>query len=113
MHEHGLIKNILTKVLEEAKKHGARKISKIKIKVGPLSQFTPQSFEEHFRDTSADTLAEKAVLEISAYAAVGQCLECKKEFELSPINNSCPFCQSPHFAIISGKEVILGSVEVE
>lgn len=95
MHEHGFIKDILTKVLEEAGKHGAEKISKVKVKLGPLNHFTPQSFEEHFREASLGTPVEKAVLEIIPYCAIGNALNAKKNLTYPPQTITAPFAKAP------------------
>jgi hydrogenase nickel incorporation protein HypA/HybF len=113
MHEQGLIKEIMNKVLREADKHKTKKIIKVKVRIGQLSHFTPQSFEEHFYHTARGTPVERTGLEISTFPAGAHCINCHKQFELDTTVSFCPFCQSVDFTIISGKEVFVESIELK
>lgn len=113
MHEQGLIKDVMGRVLREAKTHEAKKVLKVKVKIGRLSHFTPGSFKEHFYHAAAGTIASKAVLEVAVSPAQARCASCKKEFELNNETSLCPFCLSVDFEVISGKDALVESVEVE
>jgi hydrogenase nickel incorporation protein HypA/HybF len=113
MHEQGLIRDVMNRVLHEAQAHKAKKVLKVKVKIGGLSHFTPESFKEHFYHASVGTIAGKAVLEVTVYPAQAKCANCKREFELNNEALSCPSCRSVDFEIISGKDALVESVEVE
>jgi len=113
MHEQGLIKEIMDKVLREADKHKTKKIVKVKVKLGQLSHFTPQSFKEHFYYAAQGTPAQEVGLEISSFPAVARCIRCHKQFKLDTAVSFCPFCQSIDFTIISGKDVFVESIELK
>lgn len=112
MHEQALIKDIINKIVQEAQHHKAKKVLKLKVKVGRLSHFTAQSFREHFYHAAQNTSASNAVLEINIFPAVAQCINCKEKFELNLPQASCPLCHSTDFAIITGKEVLVESMEL-
>lgn len=112
MHEQGLINDIMNKIIAEAQKHKAKQVLKVKVCIGQLSHFTPESFREHFYHAAAGTLAAQATLETAIFPSKAQCLNCKAEFEFRAPQTSCPICQSADFTIITGKEVLVESVEL-
>lgn len=64
MHEASLMKNLMRRVEDLAREHGARRITRIAVKLGALSHFSPDHFREHFEQASRGTVAEGASLEI-------------------------------------------------
>jgi hydrogenase nickel incorporation protein HypA/HybF len=64
MHEASLMKGLMGKVEDLAREHGADRITRIRVKLGALSHFSPDHFREHFEHASRGTLAEGAALEI-------------------------------------------------
>lgn len=64
MHEYSLSKNILEVVLNEIKKHKAKKVNRIKLKVGQFNLLTKESLQEAFNLAAENTQAKGAILEI-------------------------------------------------
>ena len=64
MHEASLMKDLMGKVERLARESGARRITRLGVKLGALSHFSPDHFREHFEHASRGTVAEGAVLEI-------------------------------------------------
>ena len=64
MHEASLMKNLMGKVEQLAQEHGAGRITRIGVKLGALSHFSPDHFREHFEQASRGTVAEGASLDI-------------------------------------------------
>ena len=60
MHEHALMKDVMRKIEEVAAVEGAARVSRVAVRLGALSHFTPEHFREHFVDASRGTLAEGA-----------------------------------------------------
>jgi hydrogenase nickel incorporation protein HypA/HybF len=58
------MKNLMRRVEDLAREHGARRITRIAVKLGALSHFSPDHFREHFEQASRGTVAEGASLEI-------------------------------------------------
>ncbi len=65
MHEAHLITDLIKKVEAVAKEHSAKKVTRIKIKLGALSHFTPIHFQEHFDLASPGSLAAGAILDMT------------------------------------------------
>lgn len=64
MHEMSLINNLLGKMETIAREQNAKKISKVKIRLGALSHISAGHFREHFVEGVKGTAAEGAELEI-------------------------------------------------
>jgi hydrogenase nickel incorporation protein HypA/HybF len=81
MHERALLDDLVRKVLAVAESEGAASVTRIRVRLGRLSHFTPEHFVEHWVDASRGTLAEGAAVEaridddLTAEAAQGVVLE--------------------------------------
>ena len=60
MHERALMDDLVRKVLAVAETEGAASVTRIRVRLGALSHFTPEHFVEHWVDASHGTLAEGA-----------------------------------------------------
>ena len=60
MHERALMDDLVRKVLAVAEAEDASSVSRIRVRLGALSHFTPEHFVEHWVDASRGTLAEGA-----------------------------------------------------
>lgn len=63
MHEQAQMKDLVAKVLAVAEENDAKRVVRIKVKLGALSHFTPEHFEEHWLDAAAGTIAEGCKIE--------------------------------------------------
>ena len=63
MHEQALMRDLMTRILGIAESEGASAVTKVSVRLGALSHFTPEHFREHFRDSSQGTIAEGALVE--------------------------------------------------
>ncbi len=63
MHEHALLRDVMRKIEEVAAEQGAARVSRVAVRLGALSHFTPEHFREHFVDASRDTIAEGATVD--------------------------------------------------
>lgn len=64
MHESGIIIGLLRQITEVAQKHHARRIRRVSVRLGALSNMTPMHFREHFGWAATGTIAEGARLDI-------------------------------------------------
>jgi hydrogenase nickel incorporation protein HypA/HybF len=55
--------DLVRKVLAVAEAEGASSVSRIRVRLGALSHFTPEHFVEHWVDASRGTLAEGAAVD--------------------------------------------------
>lgn len=63
MHERALMDDLVRKVLAVAEAERASSVSRIRVRLGALSHFTPEHFVEHWVDASRGTLAEGAAVD--------------------------------------------------
>ena len=60
MHERALMRDVMRKIEETGRAEGATRVTRVTVRLGALSHFTPEHFREHFADASRGTLAEGA-----------------------------------------------------
>jgi len=81
VHERALIEDLVAKVLDVAAAERATAVTRIRVRLGALSHFTPQHFVEHWEDASHGTAAEGATVDarmdddLTGSAAQGVVLE--------------------------------------
>jgi hydrogenase nickel incorporation protein HypA/HybF len=60
VHERALILDLVAEIERVARAERARRVTRVDVRLGALSHFTPGHFREHFEDASRGTLAEGA-----------------------------------------------------
>ena len=110
-----IIHSVLDIVIEHADKYSAKRVIKINLEVGELSDIIPHWMQEYFDMLSKDTIAERAELCIEKIPAILKCYECENEFRLTREDWQfyCPECKSTNIQILSGREYKIKSIEVE
>jgi hydrogenase nickel incorporation protein HypA/HybF len=63
MHEQALMRNLISQIVSVAETEGARGVTRVSVRLGALSHFTPEHFREHYRDAARGTIAEGAEVE--------------------------------------------------
>jgi hydrogenase nickel incorporation protein HypA/HybF len=63
VHERALMRDVMRKIEETAAAEGATRVTRVAVRLGALSHFTPEHFREHFADASRGTLAEGAAVD--------------------------------------------------
>ena len=63
MHERALMSDLMREIEALARADGALRVTRVAVRLGALSHFTPEHFREHFVDASRGTLAEGADVE--------------------------------------------------
>lgn len=63
MHERALMNDVMRELERVAAENGATRIEQVRVRLGPLSHFTPDHFREHFEDAARGTPAENAVVD--------------------------------------------------
>lgn len=91
MHELPIVMGLLGTIDQSAKENQIHKVSKIRIRVGELSDVVDECIQMYFDMASAGTICEGASLEFIRDPAVLRCPDCGKEF---PHEHSftCPVC---------------------
>ena len=81
MHERAVMRDLVGRIDELAAAEAATAVTRIEVRLGALSHFTPEHFREHFEDAARGTRAEGAEVEAtlsddtSAADAAGLVLE--------------------------------------
>lgn len=63
MHERALMNDLMREIAAVALADGATRVTRVSVRLGALSHFTPEHFREHFVDASRGTLAEGAAVD--------------------------------------------------
>ena len=63
MHEKHLTEDLVCELESIAAREGGTRVTRIRVRLGALSHFTPEHFREHFVDASRGTLAEGATVD--------------------------------------------------
>jgi len=113
MHEYPITLSIVQISNEEAFKHGANKITEIRLKIGELSGLVPESLQIYFDMISQGTLSEGAKLVVEKIPIKFKCNDCGNESGVIGGIYKCPKCDSKDIKIINGNEYMIDSMEVE
>ncbi len=113
MHELSIALSIIDIAEEEAQKANAHKINEIELEIGTLSGIELSALEFAFETATEGTMLENAKVRIEVIEAEGFCNECRKEFILKYIYDSCPFCNGFNIKLLKGKELKLKSLNVD
>lgn len=112
MHEVGLMTEVLDLAKAAAKKAGARRIDRVRLRIGHLAGVDPDALELAFQVASQDTLAEGAVLEIESVPTTCRCQVCEISFQPPDFVFACPGCGTLSSTVLAGREIELASLEV-
>ena len=63
MHEQAVMRDLVGRIVDVAAAERASAVTRIQVRLGALSHFTPEHFREHFEDASRGTSAEGAAVE--------------------------------------------------
>ena len=113
MHELSLIAGLFETLFEKASAHGAREITAVTIKVGPLAGVVPELLESAFDMYKKGTMAARASLVVESLPFIVRCRACGEESSRDHLISDCPACGSVNIAIVQGTEVFLDKIEVE
>jgi len=110
MHELSLTQNILELALKHA---GAKKILRVNLLIGQLSDEREESIRFYWEDLAQGTIAQGAKLRFQYMDAEMKCLECGTIFHPKEETSLCPSCQSRRLTLLSGDDVKIESIDVE
>ena len=63
MHEKVLMRDVVRQLEAVAAAERAPRVTRVRVRLGALSHFTPEHFREHFEDATRGTVAEGADVE--------------------------------------------------
>ncbi len=112
MHELGIAGEILGIAVSEAERHGARKVTAVRLKVGVLRGVVPDNLAFLFGQLAAGTPAEGAVLEIEDEPVRICCPRCGTAESMSFVVE-CPRCQGEGVTLTGGDALSVLSLEID
>jgi hydrogenase nickel incorporation protein HypA/HybF len=112
MHELSICQAMLSQVEEIAQREKASEVTRIVIRIGPLSGVVPELLQQAYTVARAGTIADEAELVTESQPIVVKCLECGAESEVETNNMLCRSCSSYRTQVMSGDELLLASVEL-
>lgn len=107
MHELGLVINIVRQIEDYMEKNKLKKVEKIVLQVGKLSEVYPKYLADVYPLAVENTKLANTELVIEETLGIGKCEDCDFVYDLTENNNECPLCSSKKFSIISGKEFLI------
>jgi hydrogenase nickel incorporation protein HypA/HybF len=113
MHEGGLTEDLFDHVLIHAREANARKVTRVKVTIGVLSDATAESIKFYWDSLAPGSIAEGAALEFDTAPGTAKCNTCGEELEITELYASCPNCGAFPVFVTGGNGVFLSSLEVE
>lgn len=113
MHEMSLMSSIFDIINSTIEEYQPRKVNKITLKVGELTNALPEALEMAFEVFSKGNIVEGATLEILRIPIKVYCSHCDSQSILEDMIYNCPCCQSIGVEVIEGRELQIESIEVD
>ena len=115
MHELSVTQSILETVLRSATEHGAKRITRIRLAVGELSDLNEEWIQRYFDYVSADTIAAGARIAVERTPAGFTCHDCGHEFDvdLTTVERIvCASCGGTNCTLERGREFGIEDMEI-
>ena len=110
MHELSVCLSLLDQVERIAREHGADRVERILLRIGPLSGVEAPLLANAYPLAAAGTIAEHATLDIEPAPIRVKCTVCGAETE--PNRLICGACGDWHTRLVSGDEMLLANLEL-
>jgi hydrogenase nickel incorporation protein HypA/HybF len=107
------IQTILTKALLKARESHTKRITRLQLALGEISELEQTSLQNYWEDISRGTSAEQAQLCFRLIQAEVQCMACFMKYHPQDGKILCPYCGSYGAKVLSGEEFYLESVEFD
>ena len=112
MHELSLCRSLMAEVARTAADHGARRVTRVVLRLGPLSGAEPALLQRAFPLAAAGGVAEGAELVIEVQPVRVRCLQCGAESAAGANRLLCAACGEWRTQLLSGDELLLAGVEL-
>lgn len=114
MHELSIAMEILDIVEQEAVKHGAAEVKKVRLKIGDLSGVETDSLTFSFDAIKGEKeLTNQAELIINRVPVRVSCTPCGSDFEGAGMLVSCPNCEGFETQLLAGEELEIEDIEID
>ena len=115
MHELPVTEEILKIAVRHAEKNRAKRIIRIHLAIGDLSDLIDEWVQRYFDYLSKDSIADGAKLDIERVPITVLCEKCNKPFEVDKkeMDFHCPKCGEKGAELLKGREFTVKSIEIE
>lgn len=113
MHELSIAQNIIEIVTNTFAKSNAQQINEIELEIGEFSGVELDALEFALETSLESTQFKNAEFFITTRQGRGNCNNCKSEFEMKTLYDTCPDCNSFDIDIVQGQELRVKSINVD
>jgi len=113
MHEFSVTKSLVDLCRKEAKQNRISKVSKITLKIGKFTGFSPESINFYFDYLKPNTECAEAKIIFEEIPIRIKCHDCKEENVIDEPIFLCPNCSGVNVDVLSGREFYVESIEGE
>ncbi len=114
MHELSIVREMMETLVQSALSEKASRISKVKLKMNPLSGFDADDVEFSFELVKKENpLTRDAVLNLEVLRGLVRCKNCGEEFEVEELPNICSKCESLELVPLEPMGLFLITYELE
>jgi hydrogenase nickel incorporation protein HypA/HybF len=113
IHELSIVLSILEVAKEEAERQKAIQVQAIYLRLGLLSGVVKEALLFSYELACEGTIFEGSQLIIEELPILVYCSSCQQQGILASIQNfSCPFCDTPTYDILQGRELEVVGLEI-
>lgn len=113
MHELGVTESIASICLRHAQANGARRVLRVNVKLGELTGIVDHYVAFYWDMVTKDSIAEGSELSFTKVPTKAYCPACSEEFAVEEFDLTCPKCGKADADLISGREFMVESIEIE
>lgn len=113
MHELAVCQGLMSQVQQIAQRERALRVTRIQLRIGPLSGVEPMLLRDAFPIAAAGSVAQDAQLDIEDMPIEVLCQVCGERSQARPNRLICAACGDYRTRLVSGDELLLASVELE
>lgn len=112
MHEWALCTALVSQVEEEARRHGAIRVTAVRVVAGALTGIVPELLVRAYEVARTGTLLESAPLSVEIEPVSGHCPSCGQSDAVDHLALVCTGCGGP-LKLEGGAGVVLRELELE
>ncbi len=111
MHEYSIVQALLDRVGDEARAHRARKVKRLRVRIGDLAGVEPDLLKTAFDTFRRGSICDQAELVVTPVGPRWVCSRCNRPIATGAVLE-CPDCRAPA-RLAQGDEIILDRIEME
>jgi len=113
MHEMALAESMLEIVEATARRHGATRVSEVRLEIGALSHVAVDALRFCFDAVTRGSMAQGATLTIESTPGEAWCMPCGGRVALAQVGEPCPRCGSYQLTVTRGEDMRVKDIAIE